>query len=275
MRGGNISVAKGWFSIKDITAITPSVSWVERVRLDLNPSFGVGESEEAPIFMDLKLEGIWHDEPELLLERCHQGAEDSEDSSEDEKVEKDNGEGDEEGEEEDEEEKKVGEEKKEGEVGKGKINEKDVKTSNKKKETREDKKKMKKRAASGKKKHKLSKEAEEEAKKDAEERERLANITVSAGIYQVVVHVLEARSLKGSTGLAAMVGSGVPDPLVAVTVGEEKKRTRVLPAVENAVFDDTFKFELNLTEATFGQQSVEIEAIDTHTPLPGGEAIGK
>jgi hypothetical protein len=39
-----------------------------------------------------------------------------------------------------------------------------------------------------------------------------------------------------------------------------------MPSAENAIFDDTFVYEVpNVTPQTLGSLNVEMEAIDTHT----------
>ena len=88
----------------------------------------------------------------------------------------------------------------------------------------------------------------------------------------MVVHVIQAKSLASAAGLSAFLGSGVPDPMIAVSVNGVRQRTRVLPSVENATFDDSFVFEVpNVSAQTLGNLNVDIEAIDTHTVrLPRG-----
>ena len=54
--------------------------------------------------------------------------------------------------------------------------------------------------------------------------------------------------------------------LLKLQVNSVRQRTRVMPSAENAIFDDTFVYEVpNVTPQTLGSLNVEMEAIDTHT----------
>lgn len=110
---------------------------------------------------------------------------------------------------------------------------------------------------------KMSKEELAEQEKVIAQQKLMESIQVKDGTYQVIVHVIEARSLKSGhgklyfdvifegcpylsivgEGLLALASSGVPDPMVKVEVEGQTKNTRVLPQVENGVFDDTFKVQ--------------------------------
>lgn len=85
-----------------------------------------------------------------------------------------------------------------------------------------------------------------------------------------------SKRLKAAGGMNKLIGSGVPDARICVRLGDDSKKTRVLPGAENVVFDDVFKFEVAGVDAgNIGTHSVEIEAIDTNTLLPRGQVIGR
>ena len=82
----------------------------------------------------------------------------------------------------------------------------------------------------------INKETEEEkkAREEAEQkaREELENIQIKPGDYQIQVHIIECRDLKGEDA------SGSCDPVVIVKVGKEKQSTKVKKQTSTCVFDD-------------------------------------
>ncbi len=90
-----------------------------------------------------------------------------------------------------------------------------------------------------------------QAEKAAEE------AVVRPGDYQVQVHLIEARDLKGEDM------SGLSDPYVRVTVMGKTKKTRVIKQVVNCVFDETLFFNFSgLTRQQVEEARISVEVLD-------------
>ena len=80
---------------------------------------------------------------------------------------------------------------------------------------------------------------DEKTKREAEEAahaEIMERVTINPGEYQVKVHIMEARDLKG------MDASGLSDPVVYMECFNQKQHSKVKPQTTSCVWDDVFFF---------------------------------
>ncbi|KAJ1449086.1 hypothetical protein M885DRAFT_622839 [Pelagophyceae sp. CCMP2097] len=96
-----------------------------------------------------------------------------------------------------------------------------------------------------------------------------ADHRMAPGDYQVQVHVVEVRDLKGEDL------SGLSDPYARVKVLGRARKTRVVRQVSSCVFDETLYFNLkDVTSAAVEEAVVEVQILD-YDAFSGHAMIGK
>lgn len=95
------------------------------------------------------------------------------------------------------------------------------------------------------------------ADRQLDELERAKEHEMKPGDYQVQVHVLEARDLKGEDL------NGLSDPYARVKVLNRTKKTRVVRKVTSCIFDETLYFNLNrLSQKEVEEAVIEVQVYD-------------
>lgn len=105
---------------------------------------------------------------------------------------------------------------------------------------------------------KSDEEKQEDKEKEDNKKKELMDIDVKSGDYQIIVHIIEARDLKAENL------DGTSDPVVYLTVLEQKQNSKVIHGVTNCVFDDLFIFNFkDLDKETFNEGFVRIAVYDS------------
>ena len=111
------------------------------------------------------------------------------------------------------------------------------------------------------------KEKEEEQKKNIQR--ELSNIDIKDGDYQVQVHIIEARDLKGENE------NGTSDPVVFVECFGQKRHTAYFKDVTSCVFDQQFIFDIKgLDKHSFEEGLIRISCYDSNS-VSNNELIGR
>lgn len=115
-------------------------------------------------------------------------------------------------------------------------------------------------------------EIEKRQKAEEEKINMLNQIVIQSGDYQVQVHVIEARDLKGENF------DGTSDPIVQVECFGQKQHTRVVKSCNSCVFDELLIFNLkNVDKEQFMQGVVRVTCKSSvkigHSPMIGSYAF--
>ena len=103
-------------------------------------------------------------------------------------------------------------------------------------------------------------EQKDKDEKEAAERKRLMDVSFVDGDYQVQVHVIEARNLKGEDV------NGSADPVVYAEVLGQKKHTKAFSNRTSAVWDETLFFNFsNLEKEQIEEAMVTVSVYDADT----------
>lgn len=109
-----------------------------------------------------------------------------------------------------------------------------------------------------------TKEEAEAAAKEKEEaekklKEELGAIDVKSGDYQIQIHLIEARELKGKNL------NGLSDPVVYMEVLDQKQNSTVQKESLNCVFDEVYIFNFrNLDKDVFSEGIIRIKVMDAN-----------
>ena len=101
----------------------------------------------------------------------------------------------------------------------------------------------------------------EAKKKEEEERKKaLGDIEVKNGDYQIQVHIIECRDLKGENM------DGTSDPVVFVETFKQKQNTTVKYSCTSCVFDELLIFDIkNVEKEQFEESIIRISCYDSNT----------
>jgi hypothetical protein len=100
-------------------------------------------------------------------------------------------------------------------------------------------------------------EREEQRKADEEKRELLESIQIKDGDWQMSVHLIEARDLKGENY------DGTSDPIVYVEAFGQKQHTAVIYGQTSVVWDEVLIFNMKgLTKEEFNDASIRVSVMD-------------
>lgn len=103
-------------------------------------------------------------------------------------------------------------------------------------------------------------EAEERKKAEEEKMKALGDMEVKAGDYQVQVHIIECRDLKGENS------DGTSDPVVYVEVFKQKQNTTVKYSCTSCVFDELLIFDCkNMEKEEFEEAIIRVSCYDSNT----------
>ena len=115
----------------------------------------------------------------------------------------------------------------------------------------------------------LAQQAEARAKAKAELEAELSSIEIKSGDYQLQVHIIEGRELKGEDV------QGTSDPMVYIEAFGRRQASRIVKASNNPVFDERFIFSLRgLDKDEVNEAVIKITAMDSDTFPNGSDVIG-
>ena len=103
-------------------------------------------------------------------------------------------------------------------------------------------------------------EKEDQKKEEEEKMQALADIVIKEGEYQIQVHIIECRDLKGENM------DGTSDPVVYVDTFGQKQNTTVQYSCTSCVFDELCIFDQkNVDKETLEENIIRISCYDSNT----------